>query len=263
LRMHGFDVTPRGFTRLLEQPWLHRVYAFPMQLALLPATDARVVPMPAAFDTSLFQPSRQKDRRLVLRAGSCLPSKDIGLFFELARRFPEHRFVFAGVTCNEFEHFPEELRRLRAQTGSPVELRFDVPRGEMAALMANAGIYLHTINPPEAEFGAPIGMPISIAEAMACGAYVLVRDLPELRAYVGNGGASYADIDEAARLIAATESWSERQWRSALFRASDRSFQHYSDEIVFRPMYEEWCRLATAADAARAGEAATGVVQPA
>jgi glycosyltransferase involved in cell wall biosynthesis len=232
------------------------VYAYPMQLGLLAAPDARVCAVPSAFDTSYFEPATLKDPKLVLRAGSCLPSKDIALFFELAKRLPSHRFVFCGVTCNEFEHYPEELRRIAAEMQSPVELRFDVPRADMATLIGRAGIYLHTIHPPGVPFGAPIGMPISIAEAMATGAYVLVRDLPELVDYVGDAGAAYADIDDAARLIEASTHWSEDEWRARRVRASDRGFLGHADELVLRPILDDWCELARRHDAADVAEPA-------
>jgi glycosyltransferase involved in cell wall biosynthesis len=60
LRMHGFDVTADSFRALLENQWLRGVYAFPAQLALLRAPDARVRAVPAAFDTALFRPGRTR-----------------------------------------------------------------------------------------------------------------------------------------------------------------------------------------------------------
>jgi hypothetical protein len=126
---------------------------------------------------------------------------------------------------------------------SPVELRFDLPREEVAALIAGAGIYLHTICPPQAEHGAPIGQPISIAEAMATGAWTLVRDEPELVDYVGDAGASYRDIDEAEALLRASMAWSASEWRERAVRASDRAFRRHADEIVLRPIYEDWQAL--------------------
>jgi glycosyltransferase involved in cell wall biosynthesis len=249
VRMHGFDVRAEPFRQLLAAPWLHRVYAFPRQLALLDAPNPRVRAVPAAFDTSYFGPVAQKDPRLVVRAGACLPSKDIPLFFELARRLPSHRFVFAGVTVNEFEDFPAELRRIAKEMDSPVELRFDLPREEVAALIGSAGIYLHTIRPPGAEHGAPIGMPISIAEAMATGAWTLVRDEPELAAYVGDAGATYRDIDEAETRVRASMAWDAEDWRRRRVRACDFAFTHYADEVVFGPVFRDWCALAAQADA--------------
>jgi len=100
----------------------------------------------------------------------------------------------------------------------------DVPREEIATLVAKAGIYLHTARAPAEERAAPIGMPISIAEAMATGAHVLVRDLPPLVGYVANAGTPYRDLDHAAEIIAATESWTDRQWREAWRRSVDRAF---------------------------------------
>jgi len=243
VRMHGFDVHPDSCNRLLAQPWLHRVYAFPRQLDLLGASDPRVRPVRAAFDTSYFRPCLQKDPRLVVRAAACLPSKDIASFFELARRLPSHRFVFAGIKVNVFEHYPEELRRLAREMDSPVELRFDLPREEVAELIGRAGIYLHTICPPRAEHGAPIGQPISIAEAMATGAWTLVRDEPELAEYVGDAGAAYRDVDEAEFLLRGSMAWSPEEWRERAVRASDRAFRRHADEIVLRPIYEDWQSL--------------------
>jgi glycosyltransferase involved in cell wall biosynthesis len=253
LRMHGFDVREAGFRQLMGNDWVHRVYAYPRQLRLLAAPDARVRALPAGFDTSYFHPAAEKDPRLVLRASACLPSKELELFFEVAKRLPSHRFVFCGVTCNKWEHYPAELRRMAAEMASPVELRFDVPREEMAQLMGRAGSFLHTIHPPEATHGAPIGMPISIAEAMATGAYVLVRDLPELVDYVGDAGAIYRDAAHAAELIAATGEWSESEWRRRRVRASDHAYVNYADEVVFRPILEDWQELARQ----RAGRAGT------
>jgi len=244
LRMHGFDVTPQGFRVLMQADWLHRVYAYPHQLQLLDAPDERARGLPAAFDTSLFRPAAAKDPRLVVRAAACLPSKQLGLFFEVARRMPSHRFVFCGVTCNEWEHYPEELRRMAAAMDSPVELRFDVPREEMAELIGRAGIFLHTVHPPATAPGTPIGMPISISEAMATGAYVLVRDEPALVDYVGDAGDVYRDADHAVELIQATTHWSEAEWQRRRVRASDRGYTRHADVEVFRPILEDWQALA-------------------
>jgi hypothetical protein len=248
--MHGSDVHPDSCNRLLAQPWLHRVYAFPRQLELLASADPRVQAVRSAFDTSYFAPAARKDPRLVVRAGACLPSKDIPLFFELARRLPSHRFVFAGIKVNMFEELPDELRRIAREMDSPVELRFDLPREEVAELIGNAGIYLHTICPPTAEHGAPIGQPISIAEAMATGAWTLVRDEPPLADYVGDAGATYRDIDVAYAGGRDTLACTPVVWRGRARRASDRAYRNHADEIVLRPILEDWLALAARADVA-------------
>jgi glycosyltransferase involved in cell wall biosynthesis len=107
--------------------------------------------------------------------------------------------------------------------------------------MERAGIYVHTAKLPGAEHGTPIGMPMSIAEAMATGAYVLVRDIPELRGYVGDAGTTYRDLDQAADLIASTGEWPEERWKQAWTASVDRAFSIHADEIALRPIFDDWC----------------------
>jgi glycosyltransferase involved in cell wall biosynthesis len=243
LRLHGFDTNADACRAILDQPWIRAVYAFPHHLDLIGSNDPRLRAVPAAFDTALFRPSTDKNRRLVLRAGAALPSKDPALFFELASRLPDYRFVLAAITCTHEEDCAANYRELHRQMNSRCELMFDVPRDDMVPLMEQAGIYLHTAKPPGTEHGTPIGMPVSIAEAMATGAYVLVRDLPELTSYVGDAGAVYRDVDHAAHIIASTAEWSEQRWKQAWTASVDRAFLCHADEIALRPIFEDWCSV--------------------
>ena len=197
--------------------------------------------MAAAFDTTLFQPFAEKDRRLVVRTGTALPSKDLMLFFEVAKKLPQHRFVMAAITANDRESYPDELREMWQRNGSVGELLFDVPREKLIPLVERAGIYLHTTNVPGMKDAAPVGMPISIAEMLATGAYILVRDLPALTAYVGDAGSAYRDADHAASLIEETTRWSDERWQEAWEKSVDRAFLHHADDLVLRPLFEEWC----------------------
>lgn len=244
VRLHGFDTNPEACRAILDQPWILAVHCFPHHLDLIGRSDRRLRAVPAAFDTTLFRPSASKDRRLVLRAGSALPSKDPALFFELANRLPDYRFVLAAVTCTLEERYAEAYRDLHRQMNSRCELMFDIQHEDLVPLMEQAGIYLHTAKPPGTEHGTPIGMPVSIAEAMATGAYVLVRDLPELSGYVGDAGATYRDLDHAADIIASTAEWSEQRWKQAWTSSVDRAFLHHADEIALRPIFEDWCSVA-------------------
>jgi glycosyltransferase involved in cell wall biosynthesis len=243
VRLHGFDTTPDSGRALLALPWVRAVYGFPHHLSLIERAHPKLRGVPAVFDTTLFRPHAEKDRRMVLRASAALPSKELPFFFELAKRLPDYRFVLAAITCSDSESYPESLRDLHRQTNSPCQLLFDVQHDELAPLMAQAGIYVHTAKPPGTEHGTPIGMPVSIAEAMATGAYVLVRDLPELRDYVGPAGAVYRDVDDAAKIIAATASWPEQAWKRAWLTATDRAFTRHADEVALRPIFEDWCAL--------------------
>lgn len=244
VRGHGFEVTAASVRTLLDQPGLARLYLFPHQAGVLGIDDPRVVALPSVFDTRAFAPSDRKDPRLVVRTATALPSKDLALFLELARRLPTHRFVLAACTAFQVEAYASELRAMAARMGSPATLRFDLGQEEVASLLAGAGLYLHTILPPDAPGGAPIGMPISIAEAMATGAVPLVRDLPPLTSYVGEAGLAYADIDAAEAAIRATMAWSDGQWRAARRRAADRAHVHHADDLVLDPLVRDWLDLA-------------------
>lgn len=240
-RLHGFDTSPDACRAILDQPWMRAVYAFPHHLDLIGRSDPGLRAVPAAFDSTLFRPCASKDRRLVLRAGAALPSKDHAFFFELANRLPDYRFVLAAITCSLEENFAAAYRDLHQQMKSRCELMFDIQHEDLAPLIAQAGIYLHTVKPPGTEHGTPIGMPISIAEAMATGAYILVRDLPELRDYVGDAGTTYRDAEDAAEIIAATAEWPEQKWKAAWTASVDRAFSVHADEIALRPMFDDWC----------------------
>jgi glycosyltransferase involved in cell wall biosynthesis len=244
VRMHGFDATAEGLHSLLARPWLRSVYAFPSQLSWLVDADPRVKVIPAVFESGLFRPSKTRDRRMVLRAGPALPSKDLPFFFQMAKRLPDFRFVYAGVTCKFAESYVDELRELRLSMKSPVELMFDLPRPEVADLIGQAGIFLHTTDPPGSDHAHPLGMPVSIAEAMATGAYVLARDAPEFSDYLGDTGELYRDADHAAQLIASTASWTDEDWKEVASRAVLRAYTLYADETTLRPIYEDWRRLA-------------------
>ena len=238
VRLHGFDVTKESIEFLLNQSWVSAIYGFPQHQKL--SHDARLHTLNVAFESKLFQPSFQKDRKLVVRAGAALPSKDIPLILELATRLPEFKFVLLLVTCKHMEAYVDEIRILASEMGSPVEIRIDVPREQAAEQIALSGIYCHTTNVPGSKQAAPVGMPISIAEAMATGSYVLFRQAPELSAYVGDAGASYTDIDTAANLILSTKNWSEHDWHAAWTRSVERAFRDHADELVYRLPLSHW-----------------------
>lgn len=139
LRMRGFDVTTDSFRALLENEWLRGVYAFPAQLALLRTPDARVRTVPAAFDTALFRPGHLKDHRLVVRAGSALKAKDIGFVFALAKRLPEFRFIYAGITCKHVEPYVEEGQESRRGARFRALCRHDGLSDDLRGLAPNRG----------------------------------------------------------------------------------------------------------------------------
>ncbi|MFO0989385.1 MAG: glycosyltransferase [Alphaproteobacteria bacterium] len=248
VRDHDFEPSPELVRRVLEIPHLRRAYLLPGGAA--PPRDEKLASMAPCFDTALFRPARRKDPKLVLRAASQLTRGAAAFVVDLAKRLPEHRVVLAIARGAEAD--ADAVRALAAGSGSPVELVIGVERREMAALFDAAGIYLHGAAAPADAAHARLGAPVSIAEAMATGAYVLVRDVPALKRYVGDAGAAYDGLEEAAALIRATRAWSDAQWRQARLRAVERAFEFHADEIVLRPLFDDWCAIARERHAARA-----------
>jgi len=242
VRSHGFEVNPQSLAQLLASRALRRLFLFPRQKEWLQQSDPRIGFMKSTFDTKLFAPAK-KNRRMVLRTATALASKDLKLFLQAAKRLPEFRFVLIACTAFRCESYVTELTQLKVELDSPAELYFDMPREKVAKFTREAAIYLHTAIGVSDPGHTPIGMPISIAEAMATGAYVIARDDPALRDYISDAGDVYADLDQACALIAATQSWDEARWRAAEIRSIDRAFLEHADDVVLQPLHDCWLQL--------------------
>ena len=135
------------------------------------------------------------DPPFVLHVGSCIPRKRIDVlltvFESLAGRFPELSLMQVGGAWSESQR--HHLRRIDPNRVRQVRR---LSRDELAALYSSAALVLL---PSESEgFGLPL------IEAIACGATVLVSDLPVLRE-VAADAAVYAPVgDPDAWTTAAT-----------------------------------------------------------
>jgi glycosyltransferase involved in cell wall biosynthesis len=238
-----FRATDNNIHQLLTQGWMRRIYHPSLELAD-DGGSPKLRRQTAAFDTSLFRPAAEKDRRLVLlRTSAALASLDLPFFFGLASRVSDHRLVLAVATCNRREANVEELVAHWRQVGAPGELLVDVPRDELVSLIERAGIFLHTAALADQGDASPIGLPTAIAEAMATGGHILVRDRGPLVEYVGDAGRAYRDVNHAAALIRACARWSDDEWHRAFLRSVNRSFSNFADELALRPLFEDWCDL--------------------
>ena len=99
--------------------------------------------MPACFSSTRFFPRLQRDRRLVLRAGACLPTKDLDLFIRTAALCPEYKFVLALASITALPALPAEFRTLNRSLGSPVDIRVDVQYEEMAELTEGRRLFAY------------------------------------------------------------------------------------------------------------------------
>ena len=239
VRGHGVEFDPGRLHELLSSTNVDAVYVFPHQAEVLVRADGKLRTMSVAFDPDRYFPSQQKDPRLVVRASLAAPAKGLATFLHLANRHRSHRFVLFACWSIGYPHHLEELRELNRSLGDPVDLRVDRPYEEVEAVVREAAIYLHT--PTLAE---PYGMPISIAEAMATGCFVIARRCPGSATYLGEAGALYDADDEASAILEETVAWSDERWRRARLASIDRAFDRFASDGVLRPLLEDWARLA-------------------
>jgi len=197
VRAHSFDWAVDRAKRVSEAANVRAIYAFP-HFARQADHVRKIAPLPVAYDAALYDvPSAipvAHDRIVRLSAGRRM--KGLEDFFAVCQRIsPRGSFRMAASRIVGDEKFIEELVTASARSG--VGVFVDLPRGEAVKLTRSSGIYLDTSDPA----GHPFGMPVSIAEALASGAVVLVRDCPAAREYGGEAAYYYRTVEEAAILV--------------------------------------------------------------
>ena len=217
---------------LLAQPWVRRIY-FHSDPATAEAQSGKCRALNAAFDTSAFRPSASKERRLVVQISDASTKDQAASFFDIAARCPGHRFVMA-IAPNCWPNKIDDVAKLHRD--APGELLVDASPSELLSLRERAGIYLQTAG-SETDRASATG----IAEAMATGAYILVPDQATPDAAIGNAGQTYRDVAHAAALINQSAAWSDEEWHLAWLRSVDWSFPRFADELVLRPLFDDWC----------------------
>ena len=129
---------------------------------------------------------------------------------------------------------------LNQSLGAPVDIRLDMQYPGISELTASAGIYLHTLGADQG-----LGMPISVAEAMACGAVPLVRDCDAARAYAGTAAEYYQTHEAAAAILKEMLDWSPEQWKERSNRSAQHAYRNHADGVVLRDILADWQTIKT------------------
>jgi len=237
LRSHAFDFTPYALASVAGG-LTRSIYLYPHLVDSAEIDSVKIVPVPACFDSQRFYPRRERDRRLVLRAAACLPTKDLELFFNVAAALPQFRFVLALTDVVAHPELHVQFEQLNASLGQPVDLRWNVPYDTMTELTSQAGLYLHTFG-----FVQPFGMPVSIAEAMACGAVPIVRESPAARSYAGESALYYDTMDDAARLLLMLDGLSDVDLNARSVACAEFAYANYADEVVLPTILDDWSAI--------------------
>lgn len=236
VRGHGFEYGNDLVAQLLAQPAVRAVYLFPHQIETIPAHD-KIRSLPAGFNPDLFGLG-PKDRRLVVRTAAGIATKDLEVLFDVAERRPEFDFRLIVARAVAHESFVDHLVRENRRRGNLVRMIIDVSHEQAASHVREAGVYLHTTRTD-----GPIGNPISIAEAMSAGCFVLARRVDSLQRYIGPAGAFYDTAEEASQLLACTLYWSDEQWAMTERVAHDRAHLCFADHVVYAEILEDWLRI--------------------
>jgi len=242
IRAHSFDTTKKSIRFCSKRSSVKKIYCFPQHFDDFNSAKLKI--QNTVFDTKIFKPHNNKNKRLVVRGGSALPSKSLPFFIHLAKELPEFKFILALVKCNDNDDYINDLKNLATSISSPVEIRTNLTRESYTELVSEAGIYLHTSEKKLTN----IGMPISISEAMATGCYVVASNNESMKRYIAESGKTYNDMSEAKKIIKDTQLWSDHEWDKTWKNSVERAFSKHADEIILRPMFFDWIDFATNKD---------------
>jgi glycosyltransferase involved in cell wall biosynthesis len=239
---HGLPITVRAHTdTTLERlqmycahPAVKRVYLYPMVKERFGFEHPKIAVCPIGVEAPQpYQPAN-RDRKLVLRAASTNARNQL-MFIELAKALPDYHFRLMMSHCYH-QTAPTNLAAIRQALAVPLEncrVDMNVSKIGMAQAYNRAGIYCFTF--PE---GKVANMPLSVAQALAAGCYVIAPNQPTLKAMIGPAGAVFNNFDEAVALIKATETWSDQRWSEVEALAKTQatpmlSHHAYADLVPF------------------------------
>ena len=235
IRGHSYDFTEENVKKRLACKYVKRIYLFP-HFADKFKGEGRVVSLPVAFDSTRFRRHLPKDYSLVLRTCAAKPTKGIEDFLRASILCPKHRFVLLANSAND--DWMPTLRRM-VKTIGRVELHEDISNDLAKCWTEDAGIYLDTSDAKGHQFG----MPISIAEAMATGSLLLIRDSREARNYAGPAAVYYTTVNQAAAAIRDSATYNPSiTWPSVQAVAVKRS-EVFKDEAVLPRVLVDWREL--------------------
>ncbi len=235
VRAHSFDWDPGLVKLVAAHPSVRRVFAFPHLAATVPSQ--KMVPMPVAYDQTLYYRT-EKNPRSVVRLSAGLPTKRLEDFLDVGNEMHEQAdFTLAiNLVVGKESRVAEDLSRTNAALGGHVQILHNLSRARAAELTRNAAIYMSTYDDKSHQFG----MPISIAEAMATGAVVVVRDdVPGVHEYMGLAGLFYVSTAGAKDLIRVALAISEKE-REVLADVSCRNAVQFRSDVVLPRLLKEW-----------------------
>jgi hypothetical protein len=212
VRAHGFDWDAGDLRRLAAHPLCVGVWDY----ASSPIEDVPGLHRMGQFCGAALHdwPAPGQQRDLVLCASAGLPKKDWPLLVEaMALLEGTDRRLCLAVTGG-FEDEYAKLLALTHELSDPPLVQVNITRREIGALLARTAVAIYTLV-PEARFSEPM----SVVDALAMGASVVVPDRPEALAFAGPYARGYRDAGQLAghvREVLAGGAGIEREWAANL-----------------------------------------------
>ncbi len=187
LRVHSFDFNLADIERLRAHPSCLGIWAFPHHAISIPGAHD-LVPI---FMThkSLLPPI---DTRSVIASVSAgLPKKNWPLLLDAMAKLSEFERVIVLARSNGLEEIPGQVETMANESPHPPDIKVNLPRAEVFELLRRTSVIIYTVVP-----GLPLGMPMSVIEALYAGACVITPDRPEMQALCGDGFRPYQTADD-------------------------------------------------------------------
>jgi glycosyltransferase involved in cell wall biosynthesis len=222
VRAHSFDVLAKDQTLekssvLINSEHCEGILSFPFTLPILERKGFNLDKVHACRPVLDFERfyDRSPNAEGVMNVGAWKPKKNMGWYFELARRSGGRNVAFdlyapginAAAVVSEYG-----LQKVPIQIRNPIEPR------DMPAEYKRHTWLIYTASPAY----NTVGWPVVVAEAQASGVGVCMQDIrPDLKEYVGEAGYVFDSLDEVSRIISQPLSDWQRQRGFEQARESD------------------------------------------
>ena len=189
LRVHSFDFDPGVVAALRDHPLCAGVWLYPHLADMVDGAH----PLPTLFSSVDRMPEPAAKRDLILSVSAGLPKKIWPTIIEAMAMVPgADRRIVMGMTIGH-EDEAAKIGRMLEEIEAPPLLQVNLTRDLVFGLLSRAALLVYTL-----EDGLVFGNPMSVVEAMAAGASVVLPERPETRAMVGPGFRGYRDASDIA-----------------------------------------------------------------
>lgn len=225
VRTHSFDIMENA-GNLGNPDWMKArenlrsesclgVLAFPFLRSLMlefGVPPEKLIDVPPVVDFQRFL-DRGKNGRAIMNMGAVRPKKKMEDFVELSRMLPGREFnLYAmGYSVDKLKAYSEERK-------GPLNFIPPIPHAQMPAEYKKHEWLVYTAHSDIRS----VGWPMAIAEAQAAGVGVCLAGLrPDMKAYVGESGHLFTDLESVRELISAPPTPAMREAGFEQARKSD------------------------------------------